>query len=95
MDLVVFPTVKSSVLDQRRLLGFVNVLGESVVETLDQFWHDQCSCDSNIGHDRVDDHGLNDLEAHVQIPLRHIVMVWSLHILSDQCWLVLCCLSVH
>ena len=95
MDFVILSTVKSSVLDQRRLFGFVNVLSESVVEALDQFWHYQSCCDSNIRHDRVNDHGLDDLEAHVQIPLRHVVMVWSLHVLCDQCWLVLCCLGVH
>jgi hypothetical protein len=38
---------------------------------------------------------LDYLEANIQIPLRHVVMVRSLHILGDKCWLVLCCLSVH
>ena len=95
MDLVVFSTVQSSVLNQRRLLCFVDVLSEPVVKTLDQLWHDKGSCHSNIGHDRVDDHGLDYLEANIQIPLWHVVMVRSLHILGDERWLVLSCLSVH
>ena len=52
-------------------------------------WHSEANAHLNEGHNGIDNHGLCDLETHVQEPVGHVVIVWPIQILRQILRIVL------
>ena len=94
MYFIIFAAIKCPIFVKGCLPRLVYIVCKAIIQLLNEFGHNEGDTDSNKRHDRVDNHCLGNLQADVQVPLWHVIMIGPLHVTRDELRLMLCGLRV-
>jgi len=89
MDSVLWTTVEGFVSSHTCLLSFPLVATKSTVNTSLQGGNGPPHNKSDVRHNGVDNHSLEDLLSNIGVPFWRVVVIWTSEVLGDEVWAVL------